>query len=314
MKINWVLVSLLIIPGASPASIDIESDPCLLYKTSILVSGESSELFLCKGGRSIANYSVAFGSKGLGKTRPGDRKTPVGTYRVGQPRPSRSSYHIFIPIRVPKRIGTAVGIHGPKRFMRYFGPLSTLFDWTAGCIAMRSDSAIEEVARFARLNRNLKIHILPPANWADSILKQEMTQLETGDLIFQTSKTKVALTVFGSTGSVLTHVGLIVMRRGKPWVMEAVGPVKYTPLNQFVNRGVNHFFSNALELSSKNTKNDSWSQQHDDTLDGHMTTSFGGVTSDNIAPSLSINHTFEARKLSWLRQRKLETSIRPGIQ
>lgn len=218
-------------------------DPCAGYGTSIVVSGESSDLFLCQNGRSIENYTVAFGSKGLGKRKQGDRKTPVGTFKLGRPKNSSSGYKTFIPIRVPKRIGTAVGIHGPARGYRWLGPLNVSTDWTAGCIALATDNAIDEVAAFVKKHKAKKIHILPPSNWATSILDQKEIRLKTGDLIFQTSKTKVAATVIGTTGSLITHVGMVVMKGQKPFVIEAVGPVKYTPLNTFVRRGLNHYFT-----------------------------------------------------------------------
>jgi uncharacterized protein YycO len=41
------------------------------------------------------------------------------------------------------------------------------------------------------------------------------------------------------TGSKYTHVGIIYIKDGKTFVLEAVQPVKLTPLNDFINRGVN---------------------------------------------------------------------------
>ncbi|MEE2755405.1 MAG: YiiX/YebB-like N1pC/P60 family cysteine hydrolase [Myxococcota bacterium] len=247
MKHRTVLTLLIMVMGVAPFAshgfAQADPDPCAGYGTSILVSGETSDLFLCKAGKSVENYTVAFGSKGLGKKKQGDRKTPVGTFKLGSPKKSRSGYKTFIPIRVPRRIGTAVGIHGPARGFRWLGPLNVSRDWTAGCIAMATDSAIDEVASFVRQNAVRAIHILPPSDWATSILKQRNVQLKTGDLIFQTSKTKVAATVIGTTGSLITHVGMVVMKGGSPFVIEAVGPVKYTPLNTFVRRGLNHYFS-----------------------------------------------------------------------
>jgi len=33
-------------------------------------------------------------------------------------------------------------------------------------------------------------------------------------------------------------MGLVLFRDGKPFVLEAIGPVKYTPLAEWVDRGV----------------------------------------------------------------------------
>ncbi len=42
--------------------------------------------------------------------------------------------------------GGAIGIHGPGRRFRWLGSLSTLSDWTAGCIAVGSDAEIDEIS------------------------------------------------------------------------------------------------------------------------------------------------------------------------
>lgn len=42
-----------------------------------------------------------------------------------------------------------------------------------------------------------------------------------------------------ATGSKFSHVGLIVIRRGAVFVCEAVQPVKYTPLSEWIKRGKN---------------------------------------------------------------------------
>ena len=41
----------------------------------------------------------------------------------------------------------------------------------------------------------------------------------------------------------MTHVGMVVFRKGQPFVIEAVGPVKYTPLDSFVARGMSGYFT-----------------------------------------------------------------------
>ena len=108
---------------------------------------------------------------------------------------------------------------------------------------MSSDAAISEVSSFVRRHRVKWIHILPPSDWPQEILKAQGVRLRSGDIIFQTSKTKVAATVFGTTGSIITHVGMVVMRGGKPYVIEAVGPVKLTPFDTFVRRGIGEYFT-----------------------------------------------------------------------
>ena len=59
-----------------------------------------------------------------------------------------------------------------------------------------------------------------------------------GDIIFHTSKSNQSKMISEITKSKLTHVGIIFINKGKPYVFEAVQPVKITPLNQWIKRGV----------------------------------------------------------------------------
>lgn len=69
--------------------------------------------------------------------------------------------------------------------------------------------------------------------------KLENTQeLMNGDVIFHTSTSSQSEMLQIATGSELTHVGVIFIKNNKPYVFEAVQPVKITPLNEFINRGV----------------------------------------------------------------------------
>lgn len=59
-----------------------------------------------------------------------------------------------------------------------------------------------------------------------------------GDIIFHTSKSSQSKMIQLVTNSKLTHCGIIFYQKGKPFVLEAVQPVKVTPLNQWIARGV----------------------------------------------------------------------------
>ncbi|MDV2438504.1 YiiX family permuted papain-like enzyme [Acinetobacter gerneri] len=61
---------------------------------------------------------------------------------------------------------------------------------------------------------------------------------QTGDIIFQTSKSTQSLAIQKATHSPYSHMGMLVYKSGQLWVLEAVQPVKYTPFQQWVNRGV----------------------------------------------------------------------------
>ncbi len=58
-----------------------------------------------------------------------------------------------------------------------------------------------------------------------------------GDLIFQKSRSSQSLAVQRATGSPYSHMGIVLLRGGKPFVLEASATVRYTPLNRWIARG-----------------------------------------------------------------------------
>ncbi|HUQ10379.1 MAG TPA: YiiX family permuted papain-like enzyme [Steroidobacteraceae bacterium] len=58
-----------------------------------------------------------------------------------------------------------------------------------------------------------------------------------GDIIFHTSRSAQSLAIQRATHSPYSHVGVIVLRNGKPFVFEAIATVRYTPLAQWIARG-----------------------------------------------------------------------------
>ena len=58
-----------------------------------------------------------------------------------------------------------------------------------------------------------------------------------GDIIFQTSLSSQSVAIQRATLSPYSHMGLIFLRDGKPYVFEAVSTVRYTPLRKWIARG-----------------------------------------------------------------------------
>ena len=58
-----------------------------------------------------------------------------------------------------------------------------------------------------------------------------------GDVIFQTSLSSQSQHIQDATNSNLSHVGIIYIKEGKPYVFESVEPVKITPLDEWIYRG-----------------------------------------------------------------------------
>jgi uncharacterized protein YycO len=62
-------------------------------------------------------------------------------------------------------------------------------------------------------------------------------ELRDGDIIFQASRSGQSLAIQLATRSPWSHMGVIIFRDDKPFVFEAVNPVKYTPLKEWIARG-----------------------------------------------------------------------------
>lgn len=62
-------------------------------------------------------------------------------------------------------------------------------------------------------------------------------ELQSGDLIFQTSRSSQSIAVQLATKSTYSHCGIIYKEGAKFYVFEAIQPVKRTPLKQWIARG-----------------------------------------------------------------------------
>lgn len=141
--------------GARDRAVAGGPDPvCAAPDTRIVVDLAKHQLALCDKALTVATFRVRLGRGGLGKTREGDGKTPVGVYPLGDPRPS-NRYGTFIPIGYPtdeqRRLGytgSAVGVHGPGRWVKWLGSLVNTFDSSDGCVGVARDSEIDTIARW----------------------------------------------------------------------------------------------------------------------------------------------------------------------
>ncbi len=160
--ITIAVLSTWVIPGRAAHADDPVA--CDADRTAIVVDTATRVLTLCEKGAAVATFPVAIGQNGVGKEREGDRKTPLGTYTLGAPRPSKG-YGTFIPIGFPTReqkengvTGGAIGIHGPERRLRALGSLAVTFGWTYGCVAVSSDVEMRSIVRWMG-RRSLSIEI-----------------------------------------------------------------------------------------------------------------------------------------------------------
>ncbi|AMW78298.1 hypothetical protein AMD27_04960 [Acinetobacter sp. TGL-Y2] len=65
---------------------------------------------------------------------------------------------------------------------------------------------------------------------------------QTGDIIFHTSKSAQSIVIQKATHSAYSHMGMIVQKNHQFYVLEAIQPVQYTPLKQWIGRGLNQAY------------------------------------------------------------------------
>jgi len=58
-----------------------------------------------------------------------------------------------------------------------------------------------------------------------------------GDIVFHTSRSAQSAAIQRATNSPYSHMGVVLFSDGKPFVFEAVQPVKWTPLDNWIARG-----------------------------------------------------------------------------
>ena len=67
--------------------------------------------------------------------------------------------------------------------------------------------------------------------------KEDTARLRSGDVIFQTSMSRQCQAVRLATHSIFSHCGMIWIKDDEPYVLEAVQPVKITPLDEWIRHG-----------------------------------------------------------------------------
>jgi hypothetical protein len=129
-------------------------NPCSGAEPHLVVDTSEHRLSLCKDGRPKRTYDVRLGIGGVGKTKEGDGKVPLGDYSLARPRPS-SKYGTFIQIGYPTAYqrsqgytGNSVGLHGPDRRLTWLGRANNWLDTTDGCIGLATDAEMERLAEW----------------------------------------------------------------------------------------------------------------------------------------------------------------------
>ena len=66
---------------------------------------------------------------------------------------------------------------------------------------------------------------------------EKIKEVREGDVIFQTSQSQQSPLIQIATRSKISHCGIIVMKNGKPYVLETLKTLVVTPLDKFIARG-----------------------------------------------------------------------------
>lgn len=131
--------------------------PCATTPNAyVAVHAREHALLLCEDGEASRRFDVRLGRNGVGKEREGDGKLPLGRYSLGDAVPSER-FGLFLPIGYPTAsqrargmTGSAVGVHGPAREVRWLGGFVNMFDTTQGCVGLATDEDVREIAVFIR--------------------------------------------------------------------------------------------------------------------------------------------------------------------
>jgi murein L,D-transpeptidase YafK len=122
----------------------------------VAVHHSAHELLLCDGGNVVRRFDVRLAKNGMGKSREGDGKVPLGAYPLaGGVVSSRFGKFLLIGYptttqRAQGMTGSAVGVHGPAREVRFLGSLINTFDTTDGCVGLAHDHEVAAIDQFVR--------------------------------------------------------------------------------------------------------------------------------------------------------------------
>jgi hypothetical protein len=72
---------------------------------------------------------------------------------------------------------------------------------------------------------------------------KQTQNLKEGDILFQTTNSKQAKAIELATHSRFSHVAVLIKKKGKLMAFEAVGPVRFTPLDQWIQHGIGETYS-----------------------------------------------------------------------
>ncbi len=144
----WIVAFLILVP------IRLEADVARVNLVRIVKS--EARLYLVNADDVAAVFPVAFGANPEGhKQEEGDERTPEGRYVLDYKKADSTYYraiHISYPNEEDRRRAKARGvspggqimIHGQRNGLGWLAPITQLFNWTDGCVAL-SNSDMDRI-------------------------------------------------------------------------------------------------------------------------------------------------------------------------
>ena len=158
--------------------------------TVLLVESERSRLWiLTRKGDSIAvvaNHYVTVGQQGIGKEREGDRKTPLGVYRIQSEIPGTKLIDFYGPLALPldypnpmdrarAKTGSGIWVHGVPSDRYARPPLAS-----DGCVVLANEDLLA-LRKYAKPGRTTVV-VVPQTNWLSPTAWRTMASNQLAEL------------------------------------------------------------------------------------------------------------------------------------
>lgn len=144
------------------------SVPAIAGVDLVKVDKSENKMYLLDNGKVVKEYHVAFGANPKGhKQQEGDEKTPEGTYTLDY-RKEDSSFYRAMHISYPNKAdlvnaesnnvsaGGFIMVHGQRNWLNWFAPITQMFNWTNGCIAL-TNSEMDEFMKLVNVGTAIYI-------------------------------------------------------------------------------------------------------------------------------------------------------------
>lgn len=162
--------------------------------TVLLVESERSRLWiLTRKGDSVevvANHYVSVGQQGIGKEREGDRKTPLGVYRIQSEIPGTKLIDFYGPLALPldypnamdrarAKTGSGIWLHGVPSDRYARPPLAS-----DGCVVLANEDLLA-LRKYAKPGRTTVV-VVPRTNWLSPGAWRAMASAQLAELPLET--------------------------------------------------------------------------------------------------------------------------------